>query len=355
MRAEESEGLAPRNDFTVARLSRDLPNRSSIGAIVVGRDGGGRLAGPDDTNRTFGLDGRWGLGRYGQLLGFVARTDTPGIEDDDYAFRLGGRYDSDSLVAAVNYTEVGAGFNPEVGFLSRRAYRKPDFFALYRLRPKSLWGLHELRPHVSYSGFWGFDDFQESGFLHVDNHWEWRSGHEVHTGVNFSHEGVRTPFEIFPGVVVPAGSYSDTEAQIVFFTNRAAPVSFASRVVVGGFFGGDRTRLAPSLAFRMGEALNGEIEWDYNDIDLEGGAFTTHLGRLRLNYSFTPRIFVQALVQYNDRADVWATNLRFAWLQRANTGLFLVYDEVRDVGATGIGIPGRSLILKYSRLFDLLN
>ena len=80
----------------------------------------------------------------------------------------------------------------------------------------------------------------------------------------------------------------------------------------------------------------------------------TNLGRLRVNYSFTPRISVQTLVQYNDRADAWATNLRFAWLERANTGLFVVYDEVREIGSSGITIPGRNLIVKYSRLLDLL-
>lgn len=354
MRADEVDGLAPRNDFTVARLSRDLPNRSSIGGIFVNRKGGGALAGEDDDNQTFGLDGQWGIGEFGQLIGFYAETDTPGIADDEYAFRIGGRYDSESLVASVNYTEVGAGFNPEVGFLRRRGYKKPDFFGLYRIRPKDLWGLQELRPHISYSGFWDFDDFQETGFLHVDNHWEWKNGYEVHTGINFRHEGVKEPFEIFPGVVVPAATYKDEELQLVFQTNEAAAVSFETRIVAGGFFGGDRLALSPELEFRVGETFNGELEWSHNDIELEGGDFTTNLGRLRLNYSFTPRIFVQALVQYNDRADAWATNLRFAWLQRANTGLFVVYDEVRDIGNTGIGIPARSLIVKYSRLFDLL-
>ncbi|MDH3745586.1 MAG: carbohydrate binding family 9 domain-containing protein [Acidobacteriota bacterium] len=354
MRASETEGLTPRNDFTVARYSRDLPNRSSLGAIFVNREGGGRLVGPDDTNRTIGFDGQWGIGEYGQLLGFVAKTETPGVDEDEYAYRLGGRYDSDTWIASANYTEVAEGFNPEAGFLSRRGYRKPDGFVLYRVRPKDLWGLHELRPHVSYSGFWDFDDFQETGFLHVDNHWEWKNGYEVDTGVNFRHEGVKEPFEIFPGVVVPAATYKDQEIQVVFQTNEAKALSFETRVVVGGLFGGDRFRLAPELDFRMGERFNGEIEWDYNDIDLPGGAFETNLGRLRVNYSFTPRIFVQTLVQYNDRADAWATNLRFAWLERANTGLFVVYDEVRDIGSTGIGIPGRSLIVKYSRLIDLL-
>ncbi|MCP4654389.1 MAG: carbohydrate binding family 9 domain-containing protein, partial [bacterium] len=44
MRSESVEDTAPRNDFTVARMSRELPNRSSIGAIFVNRRGGGRLA-----------------------------------------------------------------------------------------------------------------------------------------------------------------------------------------------------------------------------------------------------------------------------------------------------------------------
>ncbi len=353
MRAEESDE-APRNDFTVARFSRDLPNRSSIGAMFVGRDGGGAGAEPNDSNRAFGVDGQWGIGQYGQILGFAAKTDTPGIERDDHAFRLGGRYDSETWAASVNYTEVGQGFNPEVGFLQRRGYRKPDFFALYRIRPEKLWGLHELRPHVSYSAFWDFDGFQETGFLHLDNHWEWKNGYEFHTGVNFRHEGVKEAFEIFPGIVVPAETYEDEEVQLVFQTNEAAPVAFETRVVVGGFFGGDRVRLAPELSFRIGDAFNGELEWDYNDIDLPGGAFSTHLGRLRVNYSFTPRILLQALVQYNDRADAWATNFRFAWLKRANTGLHVVYDEIRDIGSVGTGIPDRSLIVKYSRLIDLL-
>jgi hypothetical protein len=354
MRAEEASGVAPRNDFAVARYSRDLPNRSAIGAMFVGREGGGPLAPGDDTNSTFGLDGRWGIGEYGQVSGFVARTETPGITEDDHAYRLAARYDGESLVYSVGYTEVGEGFNPEVGFLRRRGYRKPDAFVLYRIRPENWWGLQELRPHVSYRGFWGFDDFQETGYLHVDNHWEWANGYELHTGVNFTREGVREAFEIVPGIVVPPGTYDHEDLQLVFFTNRGAPASFEMRVTAGGIFGGDRVALSPGVSLRAGEAFNGEIGWTNNDVDLPGGSFETNLGRLRLSYSFTPRVFVQALVQYNDRADRWATNLRFGRLQSANTGLFVVYDEVRDIGSAGTGIPDRSLIVKYSRLFDVL-
>jgi hypothetical protein len=71
-------------------------------------------------------------------------------------------------------------------------------------------------------------------------------------------------------------------------------------------------------------------------------------------------MFFQALIQYNDRDDLWSSNLRFGLLSDANTGLFVVYNDVRyfdSVLASRFETPllgGRTLTLKYSYLFDLL-
>ena len=80
--------------------------------------------------------------------------------------------------------------------------------------------------------------------------------------------------------------------------------------------------------------------------------------RMRASYSFSPRLFVQSLIQYNDRADAWTSNFRFGWLQQANTGLFLVYTDSHDLDERSFVPPtgtNRSLILKISRMFDALN
>ncbi len=355
MQTDEVSDVTPQNQFGVIRLNRDLPNRSGIGGVLVNRRGSGGLAADEDYNWTYGFDGRWGVGQNGLIDGYVAQTDTPGMEGDDYSFRLGGSYDSETWSLSAGYTEVADNFNPEVGYLTRRGYRKSDGFLMRRIRPADLWGLLELRPHVSYQGYWNYDGFQETGFLHVDNHWEWRNGYEVHTGINFTREGLLEPFEIADGVTVPTGTYDNTEAQIVFYTNQGAPVAFSARLVAGGFFNGDRLSFSPTLRFRIGDTFITEVGWQYNDIDLEMGVFETNLGLLRISYSFTQKIFVQGLFQYNDRADVWATNLRFGWLTRASAGLYLVYNEIRDIQGAGTGVPGRSLILKYSHLFDILN
>ena len=207
---------------------------------------------------------------------------------------------------------------------------------------------------MSYNGFWKFDGFQETGFLHFDSHFEFKTGTEVHTAINFTRAGVIDPFDIIDGVTIQPGTYDHSEVAIVYFTNQSKPFSFGLHATVGGRFGGDRVSIAPSLNYRIGETFSSELSVNYNNFDLPvpNGDFTANLASLRLSYSFTPKILLQALIQYNDNDDVFGTNLRFSWLRSANTGLFIVYNEV-DEGGVGALPKGREFIIKYSYIFDV--
>jgi hypothetical protein len=342
-------------NFSVARVSRDLPNRSSIGGIFTNRQEVGDLAATVDYGRTYGIDGKWGIGQTSMITGFLAKTETPGIEESTHAFNIRSQNNRPKWDLNLGYQEVGLGFDPQIGFLSRRGYRKPDAQLMTRFRPRDFIGIQELRPHANFRGFWGLDGFQETGYLHLDNHWQFRDSTEIHTGMNLTREGVRVPFEIYPGIFVPPGTYDHAEAQLVTMTNQGAPISVSMRATIGGFFGGDRVSLNPTLRMRAGDSLTTQIDYQRNDIDLPWGQFVTNLVRTRVSYSFTPRIFTQALVQYNDRADLWSMNLRFGWLQAANTGLFVVYTDTRGLYDL-FERPertDRSFIVKYSRMFDL--
>ncbi len=348
------------NNFTVARVNKELPNRSAIGAIFVNRQGTGDLAPDNDYNRTIALDGRIGIGKYGQIKGFAARTFTPDINDAQYAFKLGASYDSEAWRLSADYMEVAENFNPDVGFLERGGFRKPDLSILYRYRPDNFLGLLELRPHTHYNGFWNFDGFQETGYWHIDNHWEWKNGYQFHTGVNITKEGilpiaVEDDSVIIQDIFVPPGTYNHAEAQIVLMTNQGAWWSLNMRITKGGFFGGDRFSLNPTFKFRFGENFNTQLSLSRNDINLPEGSVVTNLFRARISYSFTPRLFIQGLIQYNDFDDIWSTNLRLGWLQTANTGLFIVYNDIREIDNRISSTQSRNLIIKYNRLFDLLN
>jgi hypothetical protein len=363
MQTDEVPGLAPGNNFAVARVSRDLPNRSSVGGLFVNRQGTGQFSVGPNYNRTYAVDGRLGIKENTAVSAFLARTDSPGASATaagpgrEDAFNIRSRTNLQRMDVNLGYQEVGDQFNPEVGFLTRRGYRKADAFVMTRFRPARFAGIQELRPHVLSRHYWGLsDDLHETGFTHMDVHWEWRNGYEVHTGVNLTQEGVRVPFEIYPGVIVPPGNYENAEANIVFMTNQGAPVSLNVTTYTGGFFSGSRRTVNSRLRMRAGETLNTEVSYQVNDVNLPTGNFTANLMRTSVSYSFTTRAFLQALIQYNDQADLWSMNLRFGLLQAANTGLFVVYTDTRGLYDL-IERPqrtDRSFIVKFSRMFDLL-
>ena len=347
----------PQQNFTVARVRQDLANRSNVGAMFVNRQASGSLAGDPDYNRTYAFDGRWGIGQGGTVSGFAAKTDTSGgPTGDSHAYALTAQHESEQARLGLGYTEVAPNFNPEVGFLARRSYRRMNASVFTTFRPENFMGVHEFRPHVFHNTIFDFETGRhETQFTHIDNHIEWRNGYEIHTGMNISREGVFELFEIFPGVIIPPGTYDHKEAQIAGNTNLGAPVSGNINTIIGGLFGGDRVTITPSIAARVGETFNASFEWSYNDLRLPSGDFTTNLARLRVSYSFTTRMFFQALVQYNDRAHLWSSNFRFGLLSDANTGLFVVYNDIQGLGSELPPGSGRTLTLKYSYLFDLLH
>ena len=371
MQTERAGGFTPPNNYTVVRYSRELPNRSSLGGIFLTRQATGEAATPDDHNETFAIDGKLGLGEYGLLNGYLAGTSTPGLSGDQHAFKFDANYNSPAWRLRSSYAEVGENFNPEVGFLRREGVRELNLsvFHTHRMTGDFL-GLHEIRPHTSFEAFWDFEGFQETGYWHIDNHWEWRSGHEFHTGFNVTREGVKETFDIYEDpknperkILVPPGTYDHVELALVGITNRGAPVGMQANFSAGGFFGGTRINLRPTLQARLGEAFNASFSLIRDAIKLPSGDFATNLARARLSYSFNPRMALQTLIQYNDSTRSWATNIRFSWVQEANTGLYIVYNDSRGAGdvACTVGrlsvtdcVPSdRSLIVKFSKFLSL--
>ena len=194
MQTESVDGLMPANNFTVARLRHDLPNRSSIGGLFVQRQATGRLAGDGDHNRTYAVDGRWGFGQNGLISGFASKTETPGLRDQDHAYDLAVDYNTQTWRLRGSYMEMGNDFNPEVGFVRRQGFRKLDAGVFYTWRPEDFLKVQEMRPHVTFNRFWDIDDgFIETSLLHVDNFWEFNDSSIAITAWNVRKEGVTHP------------------------------------------------------------------------------------------------------------------------------------------------------------------
>ena len=153
-------------------------------------------------------------------------------------------------------------------------------------------------------------------------------------------------------VTVPAGLYRGWESQVVFFTDRSRAVSFNSRFNWGTFLSGSKRTSSGDVTYRYSDRSSLTAAVAYNDVDLPEGAFTATLASLKLGYFFTPRIYVQGLVQYSDQVDQWSTNLRFGRLNTAGTGLIVVYNEVQGFDTLLCPLV-RALFIKYTRQFNV--
>ncbi|MDE2659672.1 MAG: hypothetical protein OXI45_05630, partial [Acidobacteriota bacterium] len=354
---------ADAHGYSVARLAKELPNRSRVGGLFINKSG---PAG--DFNRTQAVDASVGVGQALALSSFVATTNGPGAGNNEYAWDVSGNLNTRTFVWTAQVREIGEGFNPEVGFLPRAGYRYYQSYVMYRIHPG--W-LREIRPHISYYTYQSRKSgveagFQESGFLHIDSHWEWHSGAQIHTGINLVTEGIYQPFTIRgTDVTVPVGTYRGWESQLVFNSNPIARFSATSRINFGHFLTGSRAGGNGSLTWRPNPSFSTSARINYFNVDLPQGQFETVLTGINFGYFFTPRIYLQSLVQYSNQVDSWSANLRFAWLNTAGTGLFIVYNDVQgfdypdglnpDGGRfVESGTLARSFIVKFTRQFNVL-
>jgi hypothetical protein len=338
------------NNYGVARVVQELPSRSRIGGIFVSRlntDSTG------DYNVTYGVDGQLGIGTAMLFDGYVARSETPGVGGGEHALAFTGSYSTRAWGIAGSFREVGEGFRPEAGFLERPAYRFFSARILRRIRTPGVSWFRELRPHVSYREYFDLDGFSETRLIHIDNHFEFSNGAFFQLpAINFVREGLKEPFEISPGVIVPAGTYDAFEWGFAYNTNLSAPFSLAGRIDIGGFYTGHRKGGSATLSGRWGDRFLAELRGTYYDVDLPEGSFETTLLGSRISYAFTPRMYLQSLVQYNNRTHEYSGNFRFAWLTSAGTGLFVVYNERRATQESWRQLD-RAIVVKFTRQFML--
>jgi len=334
--------------FTVLRVRRDVLKRSTLGVLATDRtvslDGRGRSG-------TLGADARMAF--FDNLLvnAYWARTDSPGPTGQDTSSRVQLDYSADNYGLQLEQLNVGARFNPEVGFVRRvnmeRSYgafrysprlkhpivRKVPMTATFNYTTN---GSRRLETRAATAEF-GID-FQNSDHFEV--------------GYSTNYEFLPRPFAIATGVVLPVGGYDFQSGRAQYDFGRQRTVSGTVSYEAGTFYNGTQQLWAVSGArLNVGPRFSMEPTASVNFVTLEQGAFTTTLIGSRVTFTMTPMMFVSTLLQYNSAARNVSVNSRLRWEYILGSELFVVYNEQRDTA--GAGFQNRSLVVKFNRMFRL--
>jgi hypothetical protein len=358
--AEDAQGnlIAHANNFGVARVQREV-GRSTFGGIFVNRQGTGSRAGSDNWNRAYGVDANIALSQTSRLFAFLAGTTSPGEVGTDIAGRIFYDFRNNLWQVSGGYSHVGTRFNPEVGFLPRRGYRRPEARVFLQYQPKRWPWIRRISPHLSYDAYYDVvtNDLQTArAHLHFFEI-QPANGGRFGNFVDVSADNPVLPFVVYntggKRVVIPPGKYTWSQFASEYLSDPSAVFSGTIRHRIGGFYDGDFNSVEISTATRIGSRFTSSLGWTWQHADLPGGSFTANLIPLKASYAFTTLASIQALLQYNSQSSTFSSNIRLALLNRSGTGLFVVYNDRRDTtDFNPLETLGRSFIVKYTRLLD---
>jgi hypothetical protein len=174
---------------------------------------------------------------------------------------------------------------------------------------------------------------------------QFRDGAVLNASAKSTHEQLDAPFTVGPDLSIDAGEHAFENVAIDYRSDQSARISGNVGLEAGEYWTGSQRATSGGLRFRLNEHVAASANVTRNVIDLPQGTFAANLARIRLDWSFTPRMFLNAFVQYNGEADSWLSNIRFNLIHRPLSDIYVVWNETRLPGETR-----RALMLKYTHL-----
>lgn len=341
-------GGIPRENFGALRVSRNLGERSTVGAIFTNRDGEG------NTNRAFGLDLHLRPTKQLAVDAYGSATDNtrPGGESD-WSAGVVTTWNGRVWHAQAGWVRVGEDFDPEMGFLLRRGVNRYSgrVGAEPWVRKHGILNLHfELDAQV-YVGVDGKTETEEYRLDVVGV--RTKGAAEAKAFVTQTFDSLSDPFPIAPGVVIPVGDYRFDAAGLSFLTHSSRPVSVEAQVLAGGFYDGDRQSGNVLLRLRPNRFIRSETTFEVSNVTVGTGEFTAKVFRERLAVALNPKVLANLFLQYNDLAEIASVNFRFSWNYRPGSDIFLVYNQTWDAPSLGsLTRRDRQLMVKATYLFQ---
>ncbi len=338
---EIPESGIPSYNYTVATGQRRLGTNSNIRAIFVNRqefktDSGDFKLSGYNYNRVAGLDynysflnNRW----TGNLFYHKLFTqDNPGSQ---YAQGYSLVYNTQRARFNLYEQIVGRNYDPAVGYVPRKGYKRISPSGGYLWYPKSA----RINSHgPTFDGVYIWDDkyglsdreftpgysvyFQSQGTLNV-------MVRSTYTYLLFDFDPTNSP-PSEPVVKLPAFSeYTYTNASVMFQSDPKKYFTYVLNGLYGQYFNGMRTNLQASLNYRWQPYGVFSLDMNFNRIALPQPYTSADIYLIgpRIDLTLTRSVFFTTLVQYNSQYQNMSINSRFQWRFKPVSDLFIVYTD----------------------------
>lgn len=330
--ATTRSGFVPGTNLMAGRVSYDVTDKFRVGTIFTNGTPAGigtdRLIGFDAVYRssTFLKNKNFFVG------GWTARTDGdvgPG-QRQGWGFKID--YPNDLWDCYSSFNNYGDALDPALGFLPRPGTRQTETYCAWQPRPSKDGPFRWIR-----------QEFLENQFRYITNldgrveSWNYFFAPinvRMETGDRFEFnyyphfEFLAAPFEISPGVVIPAGSYNFTRWRFEAQSSPHRRFQGGTLTWFGSFYDGDLLQQENYLRWTSPAAhWQVDLSAENDFAHLREGNFVQRLWQLKGGYAWNPNLLLTSFVQYDTESQNVGTNTRLRWTIRPGNDLFLVWNR----------------------------
>ena len=332
-----------RTTYNVLRSKRDIGGSNYIGMMATDRRMG------NEYNSAGGVDfSYWPTGTI-NVQGYAAQTTTGGAGGDGGAQRIAVSSQTGRYGFTAQHLRIGPGIDAQMGFVTRTDIQQTGGTTRLTFRPGVL-GLRTVN-WLDFSSYiaridGAMQDWRIANALDL----AFNSGTGATVYRRFGATRVDESFDIADSLPVSAGGYDEDLAGFFLTSNPARPIVLDANGERSRAYDGTLSRITGSLTARGGRhlalALNGTRSW----VRVPSGALVADVLSTRIGWAFTTQLFLNALVQYKGLDQKVSANVRFQYIFRPGSDLYLVFNEQRGDATSLSTLQGRGMRLKVTYL-----
>lgn len=322
------KGSEPTTNYGTVRAKYDLLNSSYAGFMITNK------LTNQQTQTSLGGDFHFSfndfLGDKNLIIhASAAKSDLQNSNKNSWAGNFYVDYPNDLIDTYLGYRFIQSGFDPEVGFVSRRGYQQLVYNLDISPRINS-GGIKKLQfEAIESSMTFGRNGVLESAEFAVSPLGiEFDSGDEIGIGINRTFDKPDEDFEIFDTTKVKAGSYWYTTYGIGFDSSPMRNIYGEISLITGGYYNGNRSELEGNIIFTISKNLTVGGDFTYNHIKINNSALNTNEFGGRIGYTFSKRVNSTIFAQWNNEQDEMNINYRFNWKPKIGSDLYIVVNQL---------------------------
>lgn len=350
VRTRDTADVDDKNLF-VGRVRQNFLEQSYVGAIFTGGDPAGRSSsGPFDPpmssslSSTLGVDMRLAtsnfLGTNRNMLfnAWGLKTNKEGVSENNASFGFAAHYDNDKFAGQLMWRVIQENFDPELGFVQRTNVRMLRLGASFNPRPKPSSGIQQIFHDAFYTRFTRLDnglvETEKFYFTLVD--WHFNSGDSLHSlfDLNPTYERLFEPFEISPGVVLPAGEYRFTPMRIFFTSAQKRKLQGSIGLTFGSFWSGTAKAIRTGLRYQLPPRFSIRLDSNQTFAQLPEGNFVARIFSTQVNYALSPFLSFSNLIQFDNRSGNLGLQSRVRWTLEPGNDVFFIFGQgwIQEIG-----------------------